>query len=558
VGFGDTDTSAVTALLQSFAYSFESHRETYLEQWRRSELDDGKISAELGPLGRHSRMILLAHEDKIFQGAMAASLSIPWGEVKGDSAMGGYHLIWTRDLVQSATALLSTGQTATPLRALIWLAAIQQEDGSVPQNSWANGEAYYEGNQLDETAALVLLAWRLRAEKALGLFDPWPVVAKSVSFLMNAGPVTDQERWEENSGYSPSTLAAVTAAMTAAADFAQDRQLGEICDAILAYADWLNAHIDAWTVTTCGEVHPEISRHYILLTPADAKASELKPDPDRATISIANGGGPHPARNIVSADFLSLVRLGLRRADDPLVLNSLQVVDRVLKHELPAGPAWRRYVHDGYGQKSDGAPYDGTGIGRCWPILTGERGHHALALGEDARPYLATMEKFANEGGLIPEQVWDEPDSPDGSCRMGAPTGAAMPLCWSHAEYLTLVRSVRDGKVYDRIESAHQRYAVGKTGFTHDHWSPRYRRVTIQPGKVLRLVLSAAARVRWTREDWRTQEEVETRPSGFGALWFVDLPTAKLAPGTRVEFTFYWLEAQRWEGVAFAVSLANP
>jgi len=56
---------------------------------------------------------------------MIASLSIPWGETKGDDELGGYHLVWTRDLVQSATALLATGQRETPLRALIWLACIQ-------------------------------------------------------------------------------------------------------------------------------------------------------------------------------------------------------------------------------------------------------------------------------------------------------------------------------------------------------------------------------------------------------------------------------------------------
>ncbi len=555
VGFGSSNASAVTALLQSFATPFETHRATFIDQWHRSQTNDDDRRPDLTPLGRMSRMILLAHEDKIYHGAMAASLSIPWGEAKGDEDAGGYHLIWTRDLVHSATALLSSGQTGTPLRALIWLAATQAKDGGVPQNSWTDGSPFLSGIQLDETAALLLLASRLRSEKALGLFDPWAVIEKAVAFLVESGPVTDQDRWEENAGFSPSTLAAVVAGIAGASDFAEAHGATAARDFMLSYADWINAYIEPWTVTSFGTLHPDVKRHYIRITPGDPSCCELKPDPDGAEVEVKNQGGRHPAREIVSADFLQLVRFGLRAADDPLVRDSLQVVDHVLRHDLPTGPAWRRYPFDGYGQKSDGGPFDGTGVGRCWPILTGERGHYEIAAGRDASLYIQTIEKFANEGQLLPEQVWDEPDLPDGSFRLGGPTGSAMPLCWSHAEYLALLRSQRDGKVFDRIETAYQRYANGRREFQYEMWSHRYRRDAVLPGKTLRLVAAAAARVLWTTDNWATQMEGDAAPTGLTNLWYMDLPTEKLPPGSVVEFTFFWSGSQNWEGSNFRITL---
>src|SRR5262249_45890329 len=181
---------------------------------------------------------------------------------------------------------------------------------------------------------------------------------------------------------------------------------------ILAYADWLSDHVEAWTVTERGELVPGKPRHYLRINPADPNQPSQFPDPDRAPIQIANGGGVHPARNVVSTDFLELVRLGVRHASDPVVLDSIAVIDTVLKCELPQGNCWRRYNHDRYGQKDDGSAFDGTGTGRCWPLLTGERGHYELAAGRDPLPFIQTIEKFANEGAMLTEQVWDGPDLP--------------------------------------------------------------------------------------------------------------------------------------------------
>ena len=228
VAFGHSAQSASTRLLQSLATPFNQHLTNYLRQWKRTlpgpQVDLSDLTGDSGHLYRLSRLVLLAHEDKVYPGALVASMSIPWGETKGDADLGGYHLVWTRDLVKSASALLAGGQTSTPLRSLIWLACIQSPDGAVPQNSWIDGEAYWSGKQLDEVAAPILLAWRLQRAGALGLFNPWTLVTRAARYLVLHGPVTGQERWEENSGYSPSTLAAVIAALVCAAEFAGARE----------------------------------------------------------------------------------------------------------------------------------------------------------------------------------------------------------------------------------------------------------------------------------------------------------------------------------------------
>ncbi len=165
-----------------------------------------------------------------------------------------------------------------------------------------------------------------------------------------------------------------------------------------------------------------------------------------------------PADEMVGTDFLSLVRFGLRLPDDPRIVSSLAVADAILRTETPSGPVWHRYNGDGYGEHEDGSAYDGTGIGRGWPILVGERGHYELDAGRDARPYLETMRRMASGGGMLPEQVWDAAPIPDRHLFPGRPSGSAMPLAWAHAEYVKLVRSIALGHAIDRPEAAWRRY----------------------------------------------------------------------------------------------------
>jgi len=559
VALGRSYQSAATKLFQSLAEPFEEKREAYVRQWQRAvinpEFDFSSDTSDDGGEYRLSRCVLLAHEDKVFQGAIVASMSIPWGEVKGDLDLGGYHLVWTRDLVQSASALLATGQTGTPLRALIWLAAIQRPDGSFPQNSWIDGTAYWSGLQLDQVAFPILLAWRLHKHHALDLFDPRVINVRAAARLILRGPVTAQERWEENSGYSPSTLAVVIAALAAAADWGREVGNADTADFVFAYADWLAAHVEEWTVTTAGELVEGIPRHYIRINPTDPNAPDPHADPNTAMIQIANGGGLHPARNIVGGDFLHLVRYGIRRPNEPLVCDSIKVIDRVLKHDLPQGPGWRRYNHDGYGQKDDGSAYDGTGVGRCWPILTGERGHYELAAGRDPEQFIKAMEDFSNAGGMLTEQVWDGPDLPHLRMKRGCPTGAAMPLCWSHAEYVSLVRSRHDGVCYNRVDPAYQRYVVNPTKSRYEIWTLRHPLRRMSRGKILRIILASEAPVVWSTDGWSQTNESQATHQQKLNLWFADFPTVDLPNGSVLAFTFFWKGDQRWEGRNWEVAV---
>ena len=275
-------------------------------------------------------------------------------------------------------------------------------------------------------------------------------------------------------------------------------------------------------------------------------------------ILVANGGGLHPARNIVGGDFLHLVRLGIRDANDPIVRDSIEVVDRVLKRDLPQGPGWRRYNHDGYGQKDDGSAFDGTGVGRAWPILTGERGHYELAAGRDPMPFIATIERFANEGGMISEQLWDADDLPDSCLKRGHPTGAAMPLCWSHAEYISLVRSRHDGVCFDRVEPAFQRYVAKPKKSRHEIWSLRHPIRRMSHGKILRIIIATDATFIWSADGWTNTRTADATKNNTLNLWFVDLPTEKLPLNCIVEFTFFWKATQNWEGRNYSVVVGDP
>jgi glucoamylase len=263
-----------------------------------------------------------------------------------------------------------------------------------------------------------------------------------------------------------------------------------------------------------------------------------------------------PASHMISPDALALVRFGLRSADDPRIVNTVKVIDTLLKIETPYGPAWHRFSGDAYGEYGDGAPYDGKGIGRAWPLLTGERAHYELAAGRHdvAEKLLQTLEAFSNEGGLISEQIWDGPDIPERELFFGRPSGSAMPLIWAHAEYVKLCRSLQEGRIFDMPPQPVQRYLVQNTGSPHGLWSIGNKRRTVAVGRILRLEVFTPAVVHWSIDGWQAIHDTKTRDTGLG-LYIADLPTDRLPAGTEVLFTFFWPEADRWEGVDFKVTL---
>ena len=563
LGFGRSLHRATTTLFQALGTPFEASRARFIDQWNRAASHTfplGFFSNDGGALYRRSRELLFAHEDKSYPGAMIASLSIPWGEAKGDEQLGGYHLVWTRDLVNSVTGLMAAGDLSTAMRALIYLACSQQLDGGFPQNFWIDGTAYWTGVQLDEISFPIMLAWRLHRHGALGSFDPAPMVKAAARYLMEKGPVTPQDRWEENSGYSPSTLAANITALICAAGLARDHGDEVTAKYLEEYADFLECHLEEWTVTKQGTIVPAIKRHYIRINPVDPNEPQADEDPDHGIVLIKNRppGSQYefPASHVVDGGFLELVRYGIRKADDPLIEATVKVIDASLRHDFSQGPCFRRYTYDGYGQQDDGSAFSTYGRGRPWPLLTGERGHYELAAGHDARPYIHAMEAFANKTKLLPEQIWDQSDVPDEVLYYGRQTGSATPLMWAHAEYIKLLRSIADGKVFDFIPEVAARYIEGPPRKRIEMWKHNRQPKHVRAGSLLRIQAIEPFMLHWSRDEWHTVQETHSTMLPLG-LTYVDVEVAadETAP---IRFTFHWRDPDHWEGRDYLVEIEKP
>lgn len=453
LGFGEGDSQALSTANASLHRSFPAVRDAYAEGWH-AYLDSlagapASVSGELRTQYDVAVMTLKAHEDKTYPGANIASLTVPWGQaVNADEAgVGGYHLVWARDLYQEATAMLAAGDRAAAERSLDYLFNVQQEpDGSFPQNTLLDGTPYWGGLQLDEVAFPIVLAGQLDRHDA----RTWQHVKRAADFIVGHGPATPQERWEEEGGFSPSTIAAEIAGLVIAADIA--RRNGDAASAALytGVADDWQRNVARWTFTSTGTIGD--GRYFERID------NNGNPN-DGQTLDINNGGGAYDERGIVDAGFLELVRLGVMPSDDEHVTGSLAEIDQTIKVDTPNGPMWYRYNHDGYGERADGRPYDGSGGGRLWPLLTGERGEYELAAGRSATVHLQTMAAAANEGYMIPEQVWDRADA--FGFRFGEGTGSATPLAWSMAQYVRLAHSIDAGRPIETPALVAGRYAGG-------------------------------------------------------------------------------------------------
>ncbi len=570
IGIGDSHHSALSKTMGALSLDFARNAARFLEQWQRANAPYRLAikSGDQGMLMQTSHNILLAHEDKTYSGAFVASASIPWGQAKGDDDLGGYHLVWTRDMVQTATALLACGRVDTARRALVYLACTQRPDGSFAQNFWIDGRPYWTGVQLDEVAFPLILTWRIWKAGGLGNWDVFPFVERAAGFLVKNAPITHQERWEENSGYSPSTLAAVISGLICAAEIARDHQSLELAEYLEQYADWIELHLEDWTVTNDGVLLPEVKRHYMRIRPPETGEAVDREGPGTEHIFLNNRppGTPREfeAREIIDGGFLELVRYGIRHAGDPLMIDSLKVVDAILKRDLPQGPGWLRYNWDGYGQAADGGAYTGSGQGRPWPLLTGERAHYEIAAGREVTDLIKTYEGFATPGNMLPEQVWDEPDRPEEHLKFGEPAGSACPLVWAHAEYLKLLRSAVDGQVFDRIEPVYQRYGRFKSEHNHTdsprsahHAASHPHRIEMfsQKRPIQRIPLHARLRVMndkrfvlvWTDNQWQSTTSTQSRSLG-SAGYAADIPAAAKENPAGLSLTFFWPDENRWLG----------
>ena len=561
LGFGGVWSAAGQEVRSSLLEPYDGLRESYVTDWKKWQnrllpLDQPLRDRDLY---RTSASVLRTHESKDFLGGAIASLSIPWGFNKGDEDLGGYHLVWPRDLVETAMGFLAAGAHADAVRVLRYLESTQEADGHWAQNMWLDGRPYWQGVQMDESAFPILLVDCLRrhAPQELGELQRWwTVVQRAAGYVVRNGPVTQQDRWEEDAGYSPFTLAVEISALLAAADLAD--AVGETTAAgyLRDVADNWNDNVERWTYATDTDLAGQIgvAGYYVRIAPpeSDGAASPLG-----GFVSIKNrppSDSNAPAVHLISPDALALVRFGLRAPDDPRIINTIKVIDTQLRCMLPQGPCWYRYNGDGYGEHEDGSPFDGTGIGRPWPLLAGERAHYELAAGRPdvAEELLRVMESSTEGGRLIPEQVWDAPDIPARELLTGKPSGSACPLVWAHSEYIKLRRSLRDGYVFDQPLQGVQRYIVEKKKSCIFAWRFNNKLKSLPQAKTLRIVLLTPALVHWSFDGWWTTRDTNTTATGFGT-YVADLPSERLAAGCSIVFTLYWHNEGRWEGTDFTV-----
>jgi glucoamylase len=562
LGFGRTTSEAGQQARASLLCDFDDVAKRYSEGWLNYQKNCRTLSTkDKGgfDLYRVATAVLKTHESKRFPGGLIASLSLPWGEAKGDGDLGGYHVVWPRDQVEAAGAMLATDNADAARQTLFYLMCTQDADGHWPQNMWLDGRPYWPGVQADETAFPILLADALRRRNELTGLQVWPMVKLAACFLLQNGPVSPQDRWEENSGYSVFTLATEIAAMLAAADFADEAGEPNMAKFLRETADCWNSQIEDWIYVRDTPLAQRVGvdGYYIRIAPEDL----LKHDgPADCTVKIKNhpgGAKAFPASEIVSVDALALVRFGLRAADDPRILNTVKTIDATLRTETMTGPVWHRYTHDGYGETASGGPFESAGIGRGWPLLGGERAHYEIAAGniQEAARLLDVMGAQTSPGGMIPEQVWDADDIPEHALTNGHPSGSGMPLVWAHSEYLKLVRSLDEGAVFDTPPQPVQRYIQGKIVSPLIIWRFNHQIKGLPPTKTLRIETLATTQLRWSIDEWQTSKEETSRETGFG-IHLVDLAYDELMKGATFRFTFYWPKAEKWEGKDFEIKVS--
>ena len=429
--------------------AFEQSWQTYLKDKPAPKFRN----KEEADLYWRSLVVLKSHEDKLNPGALIASLSIPWGEKQYEipgQKIGGYHLIWPRDLYHTAMGLMLGGDLKTPINALRFLKKIQYQkndgvwdynprvipkEGGFPQNTWVTGESYWGGLQLDQIGYPINLFWQVyrrvsASEQKLLLAEFGTMITKGLTFIQKFGPWSAQERWEENFGLSPSTFSSATSALLIGGELYKGTEAG---DGYYRTAQgWLfkpGDNIDTWAFTQNGPFGD--GQYYLRVSGCQNYSATWDPN-SKDSCHVANSSMRVTPQDFLDQGFLKLELLALRPADDCHILKSLEKVNQYIRVKTPNGYGWYRYSNDAYGEE---------GKGRLWTLLSGEQGRFAveryLAGNFDWNQALAEVNadldsiiKFANEGQLIPEQIFEA---------TGEGTGSATPLAWSHAEYIKLL-----------------------------------------------------------------------------------------------------------------------
>jgi glucoamylase len=548
VGFAESVHGAHTLVRSALAEGFEALRVEFLRHWQLwgSRLALPRPDATLGDAALLSAAVLKMHEDRMYPGAVVASLSVPWGN--STDTLGGYHLVWPRDATLTAFALLAANHVGDARRILAHLEANQLPEGHWPQNYFPNGKPFWTGVQLDEAAFPVLLAGKLRELGDAELPGTAQMVRAAASFIARHGPSSDQDRWEENPGVSPFSVAVAISALIAAGPWLDEA--GRTYAASLA-DDW-NERLEGWCYVQDSALAKDlgVAGYYVRIAPP------LKSAASDCQVLLRNRDGELlQAAALVSLDFSYLVRLGLRDAHDPRVQDTIKVVDRVLRVQTPSGGLYHRYNEDGYGEHADGRPFDGSGIGRGWPLLVGERGHLAMQSGEDPIEYLRTMWNCASTGGLLPEQVWDTDPIPALGLIPGRPSGGAMPLLWAHAEFLKLLVARERGRPIEQLQSVTDRYAVAKPPVAGAwHWRDEVPVKVLAAGRNLLIEDRQPFTLHLGFDGWHGVREHAAQLQPLG-MWGVLLKHEELGNYLQLDFTRHY--ADRWEGTNHCVQIAR-
>ncbi len=274
LGFGPAVSKARAAARKSLAGGFGPAAKRYAGGWSRylrSLRAPPKSIAASGRLKRlyqQSLMVLAASEDKLNRGASIAAPNMPWVwgtlTLEKTESSAPYHLVWPRDFYHVVTAQQAAGDAAAATRQLDYLWKVQKADGSWWQNTEVDGQPHWTNLQMDEVALPVVLAWWLGRRDAAD----WEHIRRAADFIVANGPKTGQERWENQDGWSPNTIATEIAGLVCAADVARRNGDPGRAQAYEAKADEWQGKVEEWTATDNGPYEP---RPYYLRITKDAK-----------------------------------------------------------------------------------------------------------------------------------------------------------------------------------------------------------------------------------------------------------------------------------------------
>ncbi|MGM0938880.1 MAG: glycoside hydrolase family 15 protein [Pseudomonadota bacterium] len=551
LAFSDSAQGAATLAASSIAAGYQEARRQYAYLWAAWNetvnfpgLD--KLPKNLSDAVRTSIAVIKTHEGRTFPGSLVASLSTPWGDTHKDA--GGYHLVWPRDSVEVGFAMLACGLIAEVRALMAYLIAIQQPDGHWMQNNFTDGQPYWQGIQLDEVALPVLFAAKLHEQGLLGEMQGAAIrmARKALAFIAQYGPASPQDRWEENAGINPFTLSVSIAALVAGAK-AGFLEEGDKQYALDLADDW-NERLESWVYVKDTKLDRElgIDGHYVRLNPNSHSArfgDVMLRNRNNETIST---------RALLGMEYLYLVRLGLRKATDKRIEDTTKLVDKLLCMQLPAGPYYYRYNEDGYGEHEDGRAFDGSGVGRLWPLLSGERGHYAAACKQDVTPYLSAILASASTGGMLPEQIWDKESIPERGLITGRPSGSAMPLIWAHAELIKLIYVQKTGIPIEQLKSVSGRYGVQPPMARARHWRDSQPCGFVSTTHELWIEAQEPFVLHYGYDNWQDIQEQSSQPLGLG-LYGVPLNVSALA-GKTLRFTRRF-DGRGWEGQDWNVDI---